>query len=364
MGDSAPKHPSVAILGAGLIGTYCGAFAQKGGSKVVFVGRPRIQKQVQENGIWVSTFEDALEFYLDKKDVNFVTDLPSRSQVGKIDYIIVCLKCGQGQTEEGAKTILASGHCDASLPAAERSVVVTFQNGARNPAILRSLLPEGTTVLAGSWPFNIAPGPRPGEFHQGVLGALKLEKAAQAEPLAQLLTSAGLQTDMFEDMEAQLVGKLITNANNAVNALSGLPLLAQLTQRDYRLVVVGTQKEALAVLEKAQIAFTGLPAGGLEGWFKAMTGPDDLVAKMIKVDAKASSSMADDIVHQRLTEIDELNGYISELGKKHGIPTPWNDTVISLVKKVEASYGPDFKPPAYSGKELSELCEAAAKSTL
>jgi hypothetical protein len=61
-----------------------------------------------------------------------------------------------------------------------------------------------------------------------------------------------------------------------------------------------------------------------------------------------------------LTEIDELNGYITELGRKHAIPTPWNDTLIRLVKQVEGSYGPGFHPPSYTGKELLELCEKEA----
>ena len=30
-----------------------------------------------------------------------------------------------------------------------------------------------------------------------------------------------------------------------------------------------------------------------------------------------------------------INGYVSEIGKKHGIPTPFNDTVIEIVKKIE-----------------------------
>lgn len=93
-----------------------------------------------------------------------------------------------------------------------------------------------------------------------------------------------------------------------------------------------------------------------------MLGPDEEVAKMIKVDPKAGSSMADDFANQRPTEIDELNGHLAELGRKYGIPTPWNDTIISLVKHVHASYGPDFKPPRYSGRELIELCEKAAKA--
>lgn len=259
---------NIAILGAGLIGVYGGAFAQRAGAKVTYVGRPRIQEQVKRHGILISTFQPSPdvpseEFHLPPEDVKFVTELPSRAE-SAFDYIVVCLKCGA--TEDGAKAIVTGGHADPSLPAEERAKVVTFQNGARNPSILRDNLPPGTIVLAGSWPFNVAPGQRPGEFHQGVLGALKLENSPHAEPLQQILVKGGLPTDLFDDMEAHLYGKLLTNANNAVNALSGLTLKQQLSQRDYRLVVVETQKEGLEVLNKAGIKYLGLPAGGLEGW--------------------------------------------------------------------------------------------------
>jgi hypothetical protein len=48
-------------------------------------------------------------------------------------------------------------------------------------------------------------------------------------------------------------GKLLLNLNNAVNALSGLTLLEELQQRDYRRVVAASMVEALDVLKAAGI---------------------------------------------------------------------------------------------------------------
>lgn len=30
-----------------------------------------------------------------------------------------------------------------------------------------------------------------------------------------------------------------------------------------------------------------------------------------------------------------INGYVSEVGRKHGIPTPFNDTVVKIVQGIE-----------------------------
>ena len=47
------------------------------------------------------------------------------------------------------------------------------------------------------------------------------------------------------------------------------------------------------------------------------------------------SSMCQDIIQKRKTEIDFLNGQVVELGKKHNIPTPINGSMVALVKFLE-----------------------------
>ena len=47
------------------------------------------------------------------------------------------------------------------------------------------------------------------------------------------------------------------------------------------------------------------------------------------------SSTAQDLVRGKKTEIDFLNGYIVDLGKKHGIPVPYNETIVAMVKMLE-----------------------------
>jgi 2-dehydropantoate 2-reductase len=62
------------------------------------------------------------------------------------------------------------------------------------------------------------------------------------------------------------------------------------------------------------------------------------LADEITATAKAYSnfsSMCQDIIKARRTEIDFLNGRISELGKAYGVPTPVNDTLTALIKFLE-----------------------------
>ena len=49
--------------------------------------------------------------------------------------------------------------------------------------------------------------------------------------------------------------------------------------------------------------------------------------------------MYQDIIKNKKTEIEFLNGKIVELGKKHNIPTPVNETLVYLIKYLEEKNG-------------------------
>ena len=52
----------------------------------------------------------------------------------------------------------------------------------------------------------------------------------------------------------------------------------------------------------------------------------------------SKSSMATDIALKRRTEIDTIHGSVSHLGREKGVQTPTIDTMIAIVKGLEAKY--------------------------
>jgi 2-dehydropantoate 2-reductase len=52
----------------------------------------------------------------------------------------------------------------------------------------------------------------------------------------------------------------------------------------------------------------------------------------------SKSSMREDIVRRRRTEIDTIHGAVQGLARRHGLPTPTIDTMIALVKGLESTY--------------------------
>ena len=55
----------------------------------------------------------------------------------------------------------------------------------------------------------------------------------------------------------------------------------------------------------------------------------------IRKHAKLKASMLQDLEKGKLTEVDAINGAVSEYGRKVGFPTPVNDKVVEIIHKIE-----------------------------
>jgi 2-dehydropantoate 2-reductase len=71
---------------------------------------------------------------------------------------------------------------------------------------------------------------------------------------------------------------------------------------------------------------------------------NSIFIKKWKIDAKARSSMADDLAAGRKTEIDYLNGELVRLADRLQRAAPINRAIVELVHRAEA--GADPLPPA------------------
>jgi len=159
--------------------------------------------------------------------------------------------------------------------------------------------------------------------------------------LAERLDVEGLEVETHADMTAVLWGKLLMNLNNALAALSGLPLATELADRRWRLILAGQIDEALAAMKALGIKparIAGLRPALLP---KVLRLPDwlfrRLARRMLAIDPQARSSMWDDLQRGRPTEIGELQGAALRLAEKAGTPAPLLTSVTALVRAAEAA---------------------------
>ena len=342
----ADEGKMIAIAGAGSIGCYVGGCLALAGRKVNFLGRGRIVEALRKDGLRVSDL-DGRDRRIDPEALA-VTDDPALA-LRNADIVLVTVK--SGATEEMAALVAAHARRDA--------IVVSLQNGVGNADKLRAGLPA-RRVLAGMVAFNVMQSPdgeTPFSVRRASDGMVIIENTVPG--IAALLNVEGLGVETHADMKAVQWSKLLMNLNNALVALSNLPLATELADRGWRVILADQLEEALAAMEASGI----VPAriAGPPPWLlpKVLRLPDWLFGllarRLLAIDPRARASMWDDLQRGRPTEIDELQGAILRLAEKTGVPVPLTKRITALIRQAEADRrgSPGLGPDAVSGSPRS-----------
>jgi 2-dehydropantoate 2-reductase len=312
----------IGIAGAGSIGCFVGGMLAAGGRRVALLARPRVIGEIETHGLRLTSFDGydrhlaANQFTLSENPGVFA------------DAAVVLVTVKSADTAGMAEIIAKHAPADA--------VIVSLQNGVGNAALLREKLPV-RRVLAGMVPFNvIALGD--GRFHRATSGDIVIERDAGGA--AEKLSMPGLKMRATDNITGVQWGKLLFNLNNALNALANLPLRAQLAQRPWRRLFADQVEEALAAIKAEGIrpvSAAPLPVSFMPPLLRL---PDALfqvvLGRTMKIDPEARSSMWEDLQRGRRTEIDYLQGVITEIAQRRGLAAPLSRRIVELIRKAEA----------------------------
>lgn len=310
-----PAAPGpLAVVGAGAVGCYVGGCLRTAGVDVRFIGRPRMLQALRAHGLRTSDLEGR-QHHVPAAHLALSDTPPAEPML-----VLLCVK--SGATAEAARRV------------APGSVLVSLQNGISNAAVAAAAAPA-LTVLPGMVPFNVAEL-GPGHVHRGTEGRLAVQDHPVFDAWAPVFAAAGLPLARHADLRPVQWGKLLLNLNNPVNALSGLPLRAELLDRDCRVVLAALQREALQAMAAAGIEPAPVASVAPRWLPRVLSLPDwafsRVAARMLRIDAKARSSMADDLALGRRTEIDALCGEVVRLARAHGREAPLNARVQQIVQ--------------------------------
>jgi 2-dehydropantoate 2-reductase len=313
----------IVIFGAGSVGCYLGGALAAAGADIGLIARARVIREIQHHGLNISDLQGRAQ-HVAPSGLVMSSDADLLAQA---KLVLLCVK--SKDTQQAAREIARSANPNAP--------VLSLQNGVLNAQILQELCPQHK-VLRGMVPFNIVHLGQ-GRWHRATGGSLMVDDDAVLAPFLPLFATAGLKLIPSTDMRAIQWGKLLINLNNACNALSGVPLVEQLAQRDFRKIWAVALQEGLAVaralgIEPAAVLKIPLPTFvrllPLPNWLYAF-----LMRRTTKLDPKARSSMWEDLEAKRPTEIDALQGEIIQQGAQLGIPTPINAGLYALVRAAE-----------------------------
>ncbi len=334
----ADRTSRIVVAGAGSIGCYVGGCLALAGRNVTLLLRPILAQAIAQNGLRISDL-DGTDRALPPIALALATD-PSRALAGA-RIILVTVK--SGATVEMADLIARHAPPDAA--------VVSLQNGVGNLDVLRARLGASSNLIPGMVPFNVVQtrnGSQRPRFHRATSGTMLI--APGVPGLRDALDVPGATLAEHPDMTGVMWGKLILNLNNALNALAGVPLAVELADRRWRVVLAAQIEEALAVLKAARIrpaGVEGVPPRVIPFILRLPDALFRLVARrMLAVDPAARSSMWEDLLRGRATEIDYLQGAILALASKVGVATPMTQRINRLIKEAEGAHAgsPGLQP--------------------
>lgn len=326
---NAENGPSIAVVGAGSIGGVTAALLANAGNDVEIVCKHDwLAEKIQRTGIAIRG-----------KLGNITVAMPAVAEVGKLSGTkdIVFLATKAQDMMEPARELLPYLH--------ERSVVVSLQNGVCIDALAEVFGRERVIGCVVGWGATFQ---EDGSIEVTATGSYVIGRPdGLLDPTVELirkLLSVILPTRVTANIYGALYSKLMINACiNSIGAVTGLPIGGMLRARSVPPVFQAIVQEAGRVAEAASISIE--PYSGQFRLYRLLTatGPLATAFRSLFVGivnllgyGEVRSSTLQSLERGRPTEIDWLNGYIVELGRKHGVATPANERIVALVKEIEA----------------------------
>ncbi|HMK47394.1 MAG TPA: 2-dehydropantoate 2-reductase [Methanocella sp.] len=294
----------ISVIGAGALGTFYSAMLAASGQDVTLVCRPKdvekLRQGISVTGIMQVNSRPKISAEPAESDLVFVTvksyDIAAalRGLTLNPGTLVVVIHNGLGGDEMAAGVI---GKC--------RVATGVSYSGAT--------FIEPGKVKATGYSETVLGSADPGARDRLDLALIALEKA-------------GLKARIAEDIRAAQWEKMFANTGiNAIAALTGLNNGMLLEVPELKALVAAAVAEAEAVA-----AAEGINIG---------LNPIEHAFRVISDTKNNRSSMLQDVSKGKRTEIDVINGKICEIGDKHGISTPVNETLTALIKGIDRRNG-------------------------
>lgn len=317
----------LAIYGAGSLGTILGAYISRAGVPVDLINRNKAHVEaLQSKGARVV---GTVQF------TQQVTACTPAEMSGRYDIIFLMTKQqNNAETVQMLKDYLA-----------DDGVLVTFQNGLPEMQIAKVLGEERVLGCTVAWGATMQ-GPGICELTSSPdalsfsLGAVSQKRSGHFAKVKELLEHMGT-VEVEENFIGTRWSKLLINAAfSGMSAVLGCTFGEAAGPKESRRIVQKLIKECIDVCRAGGIRIEPVQgkdivklldySNPLKRAFAFM-----IIPVAIRKHAKLKASMLQDIEKGKLTEVDAINGAVSDYGRMVGCPTPANDRVVEIIHRIE-----------------------------
>lgn len=292
---------NVIVLGAGAIGSIYGAKLSRL-NDVLLVGNKKHAEAINKNGLKITGLE------------NKTCKIKAAVKIKKIDgntLILLATKVtGSERAISSIKKLIKKD-----------TIVLCMQNGLYSENIAKKIIGKKCLVLRGVTNFG-AIFMKPGVIKYTNYSYTAIEKNEKSMEIAENFRKCGLNGYVPDNIKYDMWKKLIFNC--ALNPVTSI----------LRIENNGVSDERLNPLKKL-IVNECLEVAGKDG----IKFDLDFVREINNVFKGSNniSSMQQDLMKGKKTEIDYLNGAVVELGRKYGIKCPVNEALVEIIKGMELS---------------------------
>lgn len=300
----------IAVIGPGSMGClFATSFEQTQNEVFIIDKYEERAKKLTHNGIRIEGISGS--FFCKIPAVSWNNNIPFPPEL-----ILVCVKAHS--------TLSVSQNISKILD--KHTIVLTLQNGLGNMEILAKYV-EPKNIMVGITSQAATTIGHGYIKHTGtgetIFGEINGKITPRVEKLLQTFNDTKIKAKTTSNILGLVWGKLLVNAG--IN-----PLTAILKIKNGELLKHTYTKELMHNL----VLETVLAAERKNIKFEFQT-PIEKIETICHLTAANTSSMLQDILKNKKTEIDFINGAIVEEGEKLGIETPVNKTVFRLIKFME-----------------------------
>lgn len=346
----------VAFVGAGAAGSFVGGKLAKAHRDAILIDAwPEHIATIKERGLVITDTRGRTEVEVEALHIHEVQRLASTP----VDIAFICTKAYDSEWAAALiKDYLAPGAC-----------VVSLQNGFNEERIDRILQREPVMGCVASTlsvemvgPGHVIRTYEPAAeiydvFRVGEIDGQITSRLREVVDLLSLVDNAKPTSNLFGERWSKLVANSMANP---VSAITGLRDKEMSRNRDVRRLCMKLGVEAVSVGRALGHSLVPIFGVSVDRWVAAGEGKDieQLDQDLIKAAARATDqgrpSTPLDIELGRRTELEFFNGLVIAKGGELGIPTPVNDSVLKLVKRVERG---ELEPSVENLKQLRKFLD-------
>lgn len=302
----------IVIIGAGAMGCLYGSYLSRKHEVIMLDSYQPQVDSINAHGITVLE-EDGTEQHFDSVKAYLSGDYSETA-----DLIIVFVK---STFTEDALQINKKLFGDNTL-------VMTLQNGAGNDRKIEKYVNKKNIIIGTSKhnSVNMGDGKVRHSGHGVTTIGSNIQGNKNLEKIREVLEEGNFDAEVTDDIQRIIWSKLFVNLSiNTFTAITRSPIGSMIDN-----------KYAWDFAEK--MICEAVDVAEADGTHFSYMEVLNMVHHVCEDAGKGYSSMSQDVMNCRRTEIDAINGAIVEQAKLYNVPVPYNSLIVDLIHAIEGAY--------------------------